>query len=93
MLSDPELDRTFDELIDLRDMETPTLPTEQVRSLATRITDARLSEGGTRMAIIAESNALFGLARLFEMQRDDGTVDIRVFRSESDARLWLGVSS
>ena len=61
-----------------------------VRDVARRVSHhvaSRLEEG--KLAVIAPRDLLFGMARMYEMLRDDSPVEVRVFRERDEAESWL----
>ena len=77
------------QIIDARDVTDVQVTGQGVRELA-----ADTPYGpGSRRALVATSDAMFGMSRMFEMLRDrDGDV-FRVFRSMKEATDWLGLDS
>jgi hypothetical protein len=47
---------------------------------------------GTRRAIVASSEATFGMARMFALQSEGSGQTIEVFREMSKAEEWLGIA-
>jgi hypothetical protein len=78
-------------LLDLREVVTADISTPLVREAAIRAehrVDPRVGKG--KFAIIAARDFLFGMARMYEILRDDSPVEVRVFRDRHEAELWLG---
>jgi hypothetical protein len=46
---------------------------------------------GVKMAVVAPTDVAFGLARMYQLSRDDED-NVQVFRERADAWLWLGRS-
>ena len=67
-----------------------TILVEHARRAAENIDDAL--EGGARVAIVATQDEFFGLARMYEMLREQSPVECQVFRSLAEAEQWLGLS-
>ena len=77
-------------LFDLTDVTVMDVSAESVRNVARRVSlhvDSRLEEG--KLAIVAPRDLLFGMARMYEMLRDDSPVEVRVFRERDEAESWL----
>jgi hypothetical protein len=77
------------DLFDARDVTDVRLTAEGMRSIATVIQQSGLSS--KRVAVVATLPAMFGMARMFEMLRDD--IEVRVFRDRDAALEWIGASA
>lgn len=81
-------------LFDLSDVTVMDVSAESVRDVARRVAlhvDPRLEEG--KLAIVAPRDLLFGMARMYEMLRNDSPVEVRVFREREEAESWLGLTN
>jgi len=67
----------------------PDISAEGVRSLASFWRSAYDQMAGGKLAIIADRDAAYGMARMYQSLRDDGPDRIRVFRDEADAWSWI----
>ncbi len=85
--SAPDYKPEYRQLIDARGVERADVSTQVIRDLA------RASPGAAdaRRAFVAASDLVFGLARMFEIQRADAPEEVRVFRDMDEARAWLGL--
>jgi hypothetical protein len=83
----PDFESDFNQLFDARDVTSVELSGACVRDIAT---ERMFGEGSLRAFVVATDLA-FGMARMFEMFRDDALDQIRVFRKIDDARAWLGL--
>jgi hypothetical protein len=80
-------------LLDLRDAVAADISTPLVHKAASRAeerVDPRLESG--KFAIIAPRDFLFGMARMYQILRDESPVEVRVFRDRGEAELWLGIT-
>lgn len=86
---DPQFDPAFPLLLDLRGVDDVPVSAAEMRSLA------KASPVGiaTRRAILADSAAIFGVARMYEVVRESrmATDVVRACRTIADAAEWLGV--
>lgn len=90
LLADEKTRRPRDELVDLRGIDsTDGITTDGVRRLAELWRSQYERLEGCRLALLAESDIGYGLARMYEMLRDDGPDQIRVFREQDEAEAWL----
>ena len=84
---DPDFDPSYNQLIDLRDVIEFAASTEEMRTISTY----HISNEKSRRAIVAEKDAHFGMARMYEMLRGVKPDQITVFRDMAEARHWLGL--
>jgi hypothetical protein len=85
ILVDPRFDPTYRSLGDLRDVTEITVDT-----LETAYTAATpLFAAGTRRAIVASSDAVFGMARMFATFAERAGQEVRIFRELHLAEAWL----
>ena len=83
---DPDFDRNFAQLLDITQVTKLDLSSEDIRSVA----GSNLFASNPRLAIVASSNFLYGLARMFQILREmNGKVGIRVFRDRDEALAWV----
>ena len=81
------------ELVDLRGHIDPLVDMESVRKVAEFLRAADSGDGPSRgkLALVADTHALYGTLRLFAAHREDESVEINVFRCLEDALRWLEV--
>jgi hypothetical protein len=78
------------ELVDLRQIESgEEVSGEGVRQLADFWRAAYDRMAGGKLAILAGSDASFGMGRMYQLLRDDGPDRIQIFRDEATAWQWL----
>lgn len=82
---DPAFEPDFDLIMDARKVDKLTMRSGIVREIAGRNPYGH----GSRRAIVAPDNTVFGVARMFEMSRPEQGDDLRVFRSWDEAIEWL----
>jgi len=82
----------FDELTDLTRVTSASATTEAVRRMGMWLRDEDTNRPGAKLAIVAPSDAAFGMGRLYQAHRDHPDIEIRVFRDMSEGLTWLGVS-
>ncbi|HVZ71084.1 MAG TPA: STAS/SEC14 domain-containing protein [Polyangia bacterium] len=85
LIDDPAYDGAYADLFDTRDVTTLELTGDGLRTIATLIQKRQRSS--PRVAIVADAPAMFGMARMFELLRDD--IEVRVFRDDATALAWL----
>jgi hypothetical protein len=90
LVREPTYDPSLDDLIDLRGVTHMGVTGAGLHRLIAMF-DARDSEGySTRAAIVAPTDVLYGVARMFQTLRGDEIPDeIEVFRSIDVALQWL----
>lgn len=88
---DDSLDPVHDELIDLRELDTPDASTDTLRRVADIFRKYERQPESVKVAFIATSDAAYGIARMYQAFRAESAADMRVFRSSEDAHAWLGL--
>lgn len=77
------------EIVDARDVTEMLVDLEGQRQLqelaATRVDQLR----GGRVAMVATSDLVYGMFRMWEMRREELDYEVRVFRSFDDAVRWI----
>jgi hypothetical protein len=91
--SDGDVDPRFDEVVDLRAVTGfgPSTPT--VRETAQLLKTGKRREKQGRLAIVAPSNAGFGVGRMFEALSGSDAERVQTFRTLPEALDWLGVAA
>jgi hypothetical protein len=84
---DPDFEPSFDQILDLRAATPIELPTAALKGMAS----LRLFGAGSRRALVAPRDLVFGLARMYESLRADAPESLRSFRTIEEARRWLGL--
>ncbi len=83
---DPDFDPSFSQLIDFTHVTRVELKREEVQ----RVAQESIFSPHSRRALLASNDAVFGLARMFEMLRENmGEQGIRVFRNLDEALDWV----
>lgn len=86
LLNDPDFDPSFSQIVDFNQVTDFKLSAEEIRLLAQR----SIFSPTARRALIMPSNLGYGLARMFEILREDqGDVGTRVFRTLEEALDWV----
>ena len=79
-------------LVDLSAVTTVHIEAAEVRNLAEmNIMTSSLSPG-TRLAVVAQQDWMFGLARMWDAYMDRGHWEIELCRDRTTAVSWLGLS-
>jgi hypothetical protein len=81
--------RPLRELVDFSDCVEISVPTEAVRLTAKSLSDDDENAPGSRVAMVANADAVFGMLRLFRVHREHSDVAITVFRDRDEALRWL----
>jgi hypothetical protein len=86
LIKDPEYDPTFAQLLDIAQVTKLELNGDDVRTIA----GSKIFASSSRLAIVASSNLLYGLARMFQIFREmKGEQGIHVFRDRDEALAWV----
>jgi hypothetical protein len=88
LVRDPDLPEHLDVLLDLSE-QTSMPKTNQLRLVVDAIRRARASIDFGAVAVVACTNALYGMFRMFQVFTEDLFGEISVFRSVAEAQAWL----
>jgi hypothetical protein len=90
LLADPGYDASVDDFIDLRDVTHMGVTSVGLHRLISMY-DERDSPGYvTRTAILAPTDVLYGVSRMFQTMRGEGHPDeLEVFRTLDELQAWL----
>jgi hypothetical protein len=87
--SDPEVQLASVSLIDFRDVEEIDTSPDGVRRVVLIFREIGYAP---KSALVADRDATFGMARMYELMRGDAVSDVQVFREVDEAKKWLGIS-
>ena len=90
LTADPAYEPGFNFLVDRRNASTPTR--DFADAVATFVRKHRAKFGNAKVAIVVSDIAAFGMARMQEMLNEAAEIETRAFKSEQDAREWLGLA-
>lgn len=82
---------TFSALVDLRDVDRVDLTIEGLWRFADLTRAFQHNIEGIRVVIVADSDLVFGVARIYKLLRNDASYDIEVFRDLESAERALGI--
>jgi hypothetical protein len=86
VLGDPDFDPHYRQLWDLTEVTEFPVTFPEMMAIA----EVNVFAPDARRALLAPSNNVFGIARMFEMLRESkGEKGIRVFRDRAEAFAWL----
>jgi hypothetical protein len=85
ILLDPRFDPRYRSLADLTEVTSVTVDVMEVAHTAS----TPLYVAGTRRAIVASSDAVFGMARMFASFAERAGQEVNVFRDMQAAEAWL----
>jgi hypothetical protein len=85
VIDDARYAEAHGDLFDMRDVTSFELTPDGLRKIATMIRRTGLSS--PHVAIVAGTLLSFGMARMFEMLRDD--IEVKVFHEREPALAWL----
>ncbi len=87
LTEDPDFDPSYNQLVDLRAVIEFAMSAAELQV----ITGYRLFNEKSRRAIVADKDITFGMARMYEVFREDAPEEIKLFRDMAEARRWLGL--
>jgi hypothetical protein len=85
VIADPAYDAAAADLFDASAVTDVRLTAAGIQAIAAVI--RQTGRSSTKVALVAAAPAMFGMARMFEMLRDD--IEVAVFREVGAAREWL----
>jgi hypothetical protein len=85
LLADADFDPTYSHLADCVRITRFEVSSQTIRLLAL----PNMHVQGVRVAIVAKSDFVFGMARMFQILREGIAEEVRVFRDLDQARAWL----
>lgn len=85
--ADPVFDPGYRQFVDLTGLTEFLVGTNTI----TEVARDQLFNPGTRRALVASSDATFGMARMFALHAEAQGQTIEVFRDAGRARKWLGL--
>ena len=86
--SDPSA-ADLNELIDFSDVSDVEVTVDGLRRLAERVAELNPTGRSYKVAVVAPSDVLFGLTRLYEVLNEAAPGEARAFRSLEEATSWL----
>lgn len=91
--ADPKFKRNMNSLVDLtRAIPESDIDLEKVNQYKEFIESMQKIRGTCKWAIVAPDDLVFGLSRMFEMLTGNLDIQAKVFRSDREAREWLGIA-
>jgi hypothetical protein len=85
LAKDPDFDPSFAQLLDVTQVTKLKLSSEDVR----RVAESNTLSTNPRLAIVATSSLVYGMARMFQIFREmKGEEKTRVFRDRDEALAW-----
>lgn len=90
LLRDPSYRGDYDDLIDLREVTHMGVTSAGLHRLIALYDERGAVETPTRNAIVAPTDVLYGVSRMFQTLRGEGlAAELEVFRSLDDAERWI----
>ncbi|MBM2838107.1 MAG: hypothetical protein HW415_732 [Deltaproteobacteria bacterium] len=91
IVRDPDFRPGMRELSDVRNVEQIDITSEGVQRFVAQDADDVLLLRNHRIAIVAQEDVVFGMARMYAMMTEKYLGDVMVFRDMEDAIAWLGI--
>lgn len=87
LTADPRFARDFRQLADFRDVTDVQITSSTIREMA------KLNPfgAGARRALVVTSDVVFGMARMYQILRDESPDELQIFRKVDDAFRWLWI--
>ncbi len=84
---DPDIDPSYSQLFDLRDVTEIPVSSDEMKTIATY----RVFDKESRSAVVAEADLIYAMSRMYELFSGADPDKIMVFRDMAEARRWLGL--
>lgn len=91
IVKDPDFRPGMRELSDARNVERLDITSEGVQRFVAQDADDALLLRNHRIAIVAQEDVVFGMARMYGMMTEKYLGDVMVFRDMKDAMNWIGI--
>ena len=91
MFAETEWENGFNILCDYRETTDFNLSYEDVNKVVWQDKKHEHLFDKSKLAIVAKSDLVFGLSRMWEMRSQDSKLTKKVFRDMNDAESWLGL--
>lgn len=88
----PDFRPDLSEVFDVSDVSELDLTADEIRDFSAATASAPAHGAGMRVAIVAPTDLVFGLARLYELSQVDAGNRICVLRTLAEAEAWLDAS-
>lgn len=87
LTADPGFARNFHQFIELRDVTDVQITASTIREMV------KLNPfgAGARRAVVVTSDVVFGMARMYQILRDESPDEFEIFRKLDDALRWLEI--
>ena len=85
--NDPQFRSDFRQLVDMRELTEIRVGSGVIRDASRN----QFFEPGVRRAVVANSDASFGMARMYAIASENSGQTIEVFRDMDAAKAWLGI--
>jgi hypothetical protein len=85
---DPHFASNFHQLADLREVTDVEITSATIKEMV------RLNPfwAGARRALVITNDVLFGMARMYQILKDESPDELQIFRNMDDALQWLGLA-
>lgn len=93
LAADGAYDRAWPVLVDATDVHAGGVDTRTILERASRVDRAPARRADGRVAISASADAVYGMARMFQMLTEGAGSEVGVFRTVAEAEEWLGIAS
>lgn len=92
VLGDPSYRSGMPSLVDCRHV-TALLSPADLRVIAADIASVTTAPVSGRCAVLAATDVVFGMVRMYEAYSDGAPVEVRAFREKNEAMAWLNVTA
>lgn len=76
-------------IVDSSRAKGTTLSFDSIRRISDQVSRTEELFQGTRWAVVAPGDVMFGFARMYETLRSGSSFEVRTFRTSTEAQFWL----
>ncbi len=93
LASDPRIKPGMRELSDVRGVEQLEVTLAGIGTFVSMDAEPAAMPDDYRLAIVASTDVVFGMARLYQQRTDEELKRVGIFRTMEEAAAWLGLSA
>ena len=86
-------DRPRRELADFSRQTCVSVSPQTVRDAAWRLAELEGPRAGAMLALVAASDTVYAMCRMFQAHRTQEGLEVKVFRERQGALAWLGITA
>ena len=89
LYASPNADKLRYAIIDLRDIDTVDITTEQMSILAQQDNEEAAKASGQKLAIVVDNDLIHGVSSFYSLYVNSSIIEARTFNTMEEARSWI----